>query len=57
MKLRDDFLCHQRELRKQTNMIGFVAIVDILRERCMDLVSFESPEEYRHFALMMHRGE
>ena len=22
----------------------------------MDLVSFESPEEYRHFALMMHRG-
>ena len=38
-------------------MIGFVAIVDILRERCMDLVSFESPEEYRHFALMMHRGE
>ena len=28
-----------------------------LRERCMDLVSFESPEEYRHFALMLHRGE
>lgn len=27
------------------------------RERCMDLVSFESPEEYRHFALMLHRGE
>lgn len=25
------------------------------RERCMDLVSFESPEEYRHFALMLHR--
>jgi len=25
------------------------------RERCMDLVSFETPEEYRHFALMMHR--
>ena len=23
----------------------------------MDLVSFETPEEYRHFALMMHRGE
>ena len=27
------------------------------RERCMDLVSFEDPEEYRHFAKMMHRGE
>ena len=26
------------------------------RERCMDLVSFEDPEEYRHFAKMMHRG-
>jgi len=25
------------------------------RERCMDLVSFEDPEEYRHFAKMMHR--
>merc|ERR1712216_1044212 len=25
------------------------------RERCMDLVSFETPEEYRHFALMLHR--
>jgi len=25
------------------------------RERCMDLVSFESAEEYRHFALLMHR--
>merc|ERR1712008_5163 len=24
------------------------------RERCMDLVSFESPDEYRHFATMMH---
>jgi len=24
------------------------------RERCMDLVSFESPEEYRRFATMMH---
>ena len=23
----------------------------------MDLVSFETPEEYRHFALMMHKGE
>ena len=23
----------------------------------MDLVSFESPEEYRHFALMLHRGK
>ena len=28
-----------------------------VRERCMDLVSFETPEEYRHFALMLHRGE
>ena len=26
------------------------------RERCMDLVSFEDPEEYRHFAKMLHRG-
>ena len=26
------------------------------RERCMDLVSFEDPEEYRHFARMMHFG-
>jgi len=24
------------------------------RERCMDLVSFESPQEYRHFATMMY---
>jgi len=24
------------------------------RERCMDLVSFEDPEEYRHFAKIMH---
>ena len=22
----------------------------------MDLVSFEDPEEYRHFAKMLHRG-
>ena len=29
----------------------------LFRERCMDLVSFETPEEYRHFALMLHRGE
>ena len=28
-----------------------------LRERCMDLVSFESPQEYRHFATMMYYGE
>ena len=26
------------------------------RERCMDLVSFEDPEEYRHFAKLMHKG-
>jgi len=26
------------------------------RERCMDLVSFESPQEYRHFATMMYYG-
>merc|ERR1712141_532879 len=25
------------------------------RERCMDLVSFEDPEEYRHFAKLMHK--
>jgi len=25
------------------------------RERCMDLVSFEDPAEYRHFAKLMHR--
>ena len=28
-----------------------------LRERCMDLVSFESPQEYRYFATMMYYGE
>ena len=27
------------------------------RERCMDLVSFETPDEYRHFAKIMFRGE
>ena len=27
------------------------------RERCMDLVSFEDPEEYRHFATLMHKGK
>ena len=26
------------------------------RERCMDLVSFETSEEYRHFARIMHQG-
>ena len=26
------------------------------RERCMDLVSFESPEEFRHFAEMIFTG-
>ena len=26
------------------------------RERCMDLVSFETADEYRHFAKMMFRG-
>ena len=26
------------------------------RERCMDLVSFESSQEYRHFAKIMHKG-
>ena len=28
----------------------------IVRERCMDLVSFESPEEFRHFAEMIFTG-
>lgn len=27
------------------------------RERCMDLVSFETPAEYRHFAKMLHRDK
>ena len=26
------------------------------RERCMDLVSFETADEYRHFAKIMFRG-
>ena len=26
------------------------------RERCMDLVSFETSAEYRHFAKIMHKG-
>ena len=26
------------------------------RERCMDLASFETAEEYRHFAKIMYRG-
>ena len=27
------------------------------RERCMDLVSFETSAEYRHFAKIMHKGK
>ena len=26
------------------------------RERCMDLVSFESAQEYRHFVNIIHKG-
>ena len=26
------------------------------RERCMDLISFNTAEEYRHFAQVIHKG-
>ena len=29
---------------------------EMSRERCMDLISFNTAEEYRHFAQVIHKG-
>jgi hypothetical protein len=62
--------CETKQKNRELNFDGHASLTDFLsqdwdwfngrnfcRERCMDLVSFEDPEEYRHFAKIMHLGE
>ena len=44
------------ELFFALSYLVFALSETIARERCMDLVSFESPEEFRHFAEMIFTG-